>query len=417
MGSDHALRRSELHRLVWSEPISRLAKSYGLSDVGFAKLCERHDIPRPPRGYWAQRQHGHEPEQVPLPNPKHDPEIPMRERVPVPESGSDSSTPNEAAAVVETPTIIVADTLRGCHDLVSRANQELEKAATDPDGLIIGPEGRALDIRTSKNCVRRALLILDALLKECEQRGYEVAAGPSITIQKHRMTISISEGVETTREEAGDDPNDLKGSYSFGHSRFVSKRVPTGRLTLAITDGRGYWASGSRSTWRDTEKARLEDRLGKVLLGLIDVAEMARRHEEEQERQREEQRQAEARRQEAERQLAERRKQYKAEKARFMQLLQQAENLRKSQMIRELIEAVRQHNGQANPVVPNGDATAWIEWATGHADRLDPLRPSPPSILDEKLEDEEPPNSGRSQWESSPPPNYWEQRNWWNRNR
>ncbi|MCW3101147.1 MAG: hypothetical protein JWL77_6765 [Chthonomonadaceae bacterium] len=406
--------------MVWSEPITRIAKTYGLSDVGFAKLCERHDIPRPPRGYWAQRQHGHEPEQIPLPNPKDDPEIPMRERVPLSELEAQSSASGEATPTVEVPKIVVAESLRGCHDLVSRANQELEKTATDSDGLIVAVEGRALDIRTSEGCVRRSLLLFDALLKECERRGYEVAAGPSITIQKHRMTLSISEGVETKREEAGDAADDLRGSYSFGHSRYTSKRLLTGRLILTIEGGRGNWASGSRSTWRDTEKSRLEDRLGKVLLALIDLAEMARRHEEEQERQREAERQAEARRQEAARQLAERRKVYKAEKARFTQLLQQAENLRKSRAIRELIEAVRnqQQDAQPHPMVPDGDTAGWIEWATRHADRLDPLRPSPPSILDEKLDDEEQSNAGRPHWDSSSPsPSYWEQRNWWNRNR
>ncbi len=30
------------------------------------------------------------------------------------------------------------------------------------------------------------------------------------------------------------------------------------------------------------------------------------------------------------------------------------------------------------------DLAVWIEWALSHADRLDPLKPSQPSILDEK---------------------------------
>lgn len=44
----------------------KLAKTYGLSDVGLAKVCTKHDIPRPPRGYWAQKQLGYSPEQTPL---------------------------------------------------------------------------------------------------------------------------------------------------------------------------------------------------------------------------------------------------------------------------------------------------------------------------------------------------------------
>jgi hypothetical protein len=43
---------------VWKTPITRLAKEYGLSDVGLAKICKKHDIPRPPRGYWAKKEGG-----------------------------------------------------------------------------------------------------------------------------------------------------------------------------------------------------------------------------------------------------------------------------------------------------------------------------------------------------------------------
>ena len=49
--------REELYELVWSEPISKLAKRLGVSDRGLAKACSRGDIPVPPRGYWAKLQH------------------------------------------------------------------------------------------------------------------------------------------------------------------------------------------------------------------------------------------------------------------------------------------------------------------------------------------------------------------------
>ena len=48
------LSRRELYELVWSKPMSKLAQEYGLSDRGLAKLCFRHKVPVPPRGYWAK---------------------------------------------------------------------------------------------------------------------------------------------------------------------------------------------------------------------------------------------------------------------------------------------------------------------------------------------------------------------------
>ena len=46
--------RQKLFDEVWSTPVTKLAKSYGLSDVGLRKICVALDVPLPPRGYWAK---------------------------------------------------------------------------------------------------------------------------------------------------------------------------------------------------------------------------------------------------------------------------------------------------------------------------------------------------------------------------
>jgi hypothetical protein len=61
------LTREALYNRVWSEPISKIASSFNLSDRGLGKLCKRHDIPVPPRGWWAKKQHGHKVTQPALP--------------------------------------------------------------------------------------------------------------------------------------------------------------------------------------------------------------------------------------------------------------------------------------------------------------------------------------------------------------
>jgi hypothetical protein len=47
--------REQLYEEVWSEPVIVVAKRYGLSDVGLAKICKKLDIPRPGLGYWAKK--------------------------------------------------------------------------------------------------------------------------------------------------------------------------------------------------------------------------------------------------------------------------------------------------------------------------------------------------------------------------
>lgn len=62
----HHFRREELHEMVWSKPISKIAKELAVSDVGLAKASRRAGIPVPGPGYWAKVQHGRKVSRAPL---------------------------------------------------------------------------------------------------------------------------------------------------------------------------------------------------------------------------------------------------------------------------------------------------------------------------------------------------------------
>ena len=63
----HYLKREDLHKLVWTAPVSEIASRMGISDVGLAKACRRAEIPLPVRGYWAKVGAGYSPSVDPLP--------------------------------------------------------------------------------------------------------------------------------------------------------------------------------------------------------------------------------------------------------------------------------------------------------------------------------------------------------------
>lgn len=67
-----ALTRKELHRRVWSKPLSVVAAEIGLSGSALAKICNRLLVPYPPRGYWSKAQGRSGSPKTPLP---HAPEI------------------------------------------------------------------------------------------------------------------------------------------------------------------------------------------------------------------------------------------------------------------------------------------------------------------------------------------------------
>lgn len=52
------LTRRAMYDLVWSEPMSKVAQEFGISDVALKKICEKHRVPTPPRGYWAKKEAG-----------------------------------------------------------------------------------------------------------------------------------------------------------------------------------------------------------------------------------------------------------------------------------------------------------------------------------------------------------------------
>ena len=66
------LTRQQLYDRVWTTPIYTLARELGLSDRGLGKLCSRHSIPVPPRGWWAKNAHGKRVKQAALPPAERD---------------------------------------------------------------------------------------------------------------------------------------------------------------------------------------------------------------------------------------------------------------------------------------------------------------------------------------------------------
>jgi hypothetical protein len=59
--------RQGLYELVWSMPMRDAAATIPMSDVGLKKVCRRHGVPVPPRGYWNKARAGHRWRQKPLP--------------------------------------------------------------------------------------------------------------------------------------------------------------------------------------------------------------------------------------------------------------------------------------------------------------------------------------------------------------
>lgn len=62
------MSRKQLHELVWSKPMTEIARVHGVRDQHVAQACDAYDIARPPTGYWQRLQYGKSVEAVSLSN-------------------------------------------------------------------------------------------------------------------------------------------------------------------------------------------------------------------------------------------------------------------------------------------------------------------------------------------------------------
>src|ERR1700682_1141447 len=69
-----SVAREKLFEEVWAEPMTTVAKRYGVSSSYLARVCERLNVPRPARGYWTRLQVGQSPSRPELPaaGPEHE---------------------------------------------------------------------------------------------------------------------------------------------------------------------------------------------------------------------------------------------------------------------------------------------------------------------------------------------------------
>src|SRR5436309_1157022 len=132
--------RNILYEQVWSQATLAVAKSYGISNVGLAKICKRLKVPLPGRGYWARLRHGKVVRKQPLPQlPPGEPEEYVSERRAKPMLEQSQATEFELAACSEKQVerkIVVPQELTEPHSLVGLAGKNLRHSGRDQNGLL-----------------------------------------------------------------------------------------------------------------------------------------------------------------------------------------------------------------------------------------------------------------------------------------
>jgi hypothetical protein len=376
------INREELYKLVWEEPITRVAKRFGISDVMLRKICEKLRVPRPPTGYWAMAPRRKERvRRRPLPkleiNQPSSHTIQVRE----PQEKSVGKYPEidelVATELRQVKPIRVSERLTKPHDLVRESRQVLI-AAKPIEGILRPPNKRYLDMRVSPSSLNRALLIMDALIKGLEASGYTLSTEggrfltTDVEILGQKLRFCLKERVRRDDHVPTTAERKEMDQYPHVHSVIRWDFVPTGELTLQIES----W--GTRRSWSDTVSQRVEDKLNDCMLAVIKLAGEGRKRQLEREEQARRWEEERRRREELERQRRE-------EEERLRALEKEVENWGRAQQLRLYIQAAEKAAASEPLSWPaQEELERWLTWATRHADRLDPLRNRPPFERDRK---------------------------------
>ena len=368
------LKREALYKMVWAEPVSKLAREYGLSDRGLGKICKRLEIPVPGRGYWQMKKKGLK---IPIP--------PLRPTKKSYATGAyihtkskpctDGEQDHETCDLITAEKlpenkIMVPSSLDSPHSLIAMTSKSLMGAKIDDRGLKQPRARGCLDVHVGPNSIDRAMLIMDTLVKALETRGFDISVAKeppfstSVSVMDEIIPFALNEDLNRTEKKLTAAQMKEKEKHPWMYSRQEYEYSPNGILSLRIKSDDPL---NTRKKWCDGRRQRLEDCLNSFVGGIIKTA-IAMKHLRV-ERERKE------REWQEERQRREEREKIRQEEEEKMKVLdREGESWHRSQKIRSYIEAVKKWGIQKyGEIKPDGKLQQWLTWATRQADRLDPL--------------------------------------------
>jgi hypothetical protein len=277
--------------LVWSRPMTKVAEDLGISDVALKKICDKHRVPTPPRGYWAKKDAGKPTKQTQFHNtadPQHDHIVihgsrnnlaPAVREVLNQERGRRKSKPRAASPAEFGPTAPLQDV----NPAIAATAKALRKAKPDADQVVRANGQDHCGIEVGASSVERTIAILDAIARALDARGLKVEpAGTCIRVAlpPDNVTFSLVERIERrdhvpTMEELSREERRRKkqerdarlGIWSYGRERAYPEFdfVRTGELSIQIAD---EYVRGLCRNWSDGKRQKIERLVDDIVAGI-----------------------------------------------------------------------------------------------------------------------------------------------------
>jgi hypothetical protein len=333
---------------------------------GVAISARKLDIPLPGLGHWTKIACGHAIPRPPLPATESVPALVRRVRQPqatvLPEDVPHLEA-IERIAAEPSPSVTKAML---AHSLVEKTRSVLNQSSSrSGEKLSASRELEWLDLRVTKNYLPRALRVMAAVIHMLEKEGFQVVVEKKAA-ESTRAVIygeNIRFGLIERFRQVKQAPKPNASPYSHNPVRLET----TGILSIEVWN---YYSGGPQKVWRDRESNKLEAQIPKCVAGMMRVALKERADDRARwERERAHQKRVD--------EVAAELEKIRAEEKRIKLLRRDTGAWYRAERIRKYVTAVRESGAK--------DAQ-WLAWAELQADRLDPLKEKPKSVVDDKEE-------------------------------
>jgi hypothetical protein len=319
------ISRRELFDLVWTKPVTKVAVDFGVSDVAVHKLCKKHRIPVPGRGYWAKRAAGKMVRAVVFREISDGSlntirvhggiSTPGPEVVAAREKARADTQAGKAARQLPSPNSAESAPL---HLVAQHMKEKLEQARPGADGFVRISDRQSFRTIISSYIAPRLVAFVDLLVKEHERRGCKLVPaedGLQLEVDGETITAAITEKSNkvphalTDKEEkanrsweANRDRTKLRGEYWSDWEKPKPPQwdlVPNGKLSFVIDEG--YHSDHLRRRFSDLKGHGIEASIDQIMEALATLSALKKADRAEAERRRKEWAEQEARRHESER--------------------------------------------------------------------------------------------------------------------
>ncbi|HVR57006.1 MAG TPA: hypothetical protein VMT72_09280, partial [Pseudolabrys sp.] len=287
--------RKELYDLVSATPMVKLAKEFGMSDVGLRKICVKHDIPTPPLGYWAKLSFGRAAKSIPLTAPRQGVSDLVQISIhAVAERPSEVVQAEiEARQRISEPIGVPMEAPAHLHSFARALKRALKASKPNPEGFCYANGHGILSTSVGAGNRDRVVLLADTLFRTLEAAGQQVkAAEKDVHIVVDGEAVRIQIGEIRDKREHQPSKAELKAKQDWETRRkewptlYNADRqhwrrwdhVPSGRMSLTLVDPlRNQWQPDHViGRWHDRSARRLEDYLQEIVIGIITGAAIVR---------------------------------------------------------------------------------------------------------------------------------------------